>query len=88
MNANSGIPKKKKERSLHLGVMCHFWLRIGTAGHRLAHGLFRCWEYTMTTLGEKPDYLFIARFNLSSRVPRCSAYLFYDYHRSRNSSSR
>ncbi|NMC30130.1 MAG: FtsW/RodA/SpoVE family cell cycle protein [Pelolinea sp.] len=83
MNANSGIPKKKKERSLHLGVDVPFLVCVLAL---LAIGLLMVysagWEYSMTTLGEKPDYLFNRQIQFV--ILGClGAALIYsiDYHR-------
>ncbi len=74
---------KKKERSLHLGIDVPFLVCVIAL---LAIGLLMVysagWEYSMTTLGEEPDYLFLRqlRFVFFGGVAAILIY-FIDYHR-------
>ncbi|MHB8807012.1 MAG: FtsW/RodA/SpoVE family cell cycle protein [Anaerolineaceae bacterium] len=82
MNNKPGI-MKKKERSLHLGIDVPF---LVCALALLAIGLLMVysagWAYSVTTLGEKPDYLFNRQVQFAI-IGCIGAALIYsiDYHR-------
>jgi len=75
--------QKKKEKALHLGIDVPFLIIVLAL---LAFGLLMVysasWEYSMTTLGKAPDYLFNrqVRFVILGSVIASIIY-FIDYHR-------